>query len=141
MILVCILVGASNGIYLTMDTSLAVDTLDVDAGEGINENDDGAAQLLGIWGVFGFLGATLGPIIGGTALVLLGHIPKSNSSSIGGLTNTTQVFASSQDGIANASLPSYQFYNIHGYEALFSLSAFYFFCSALTLGFVKKKGV
>jgi len=143
MITVCILAGASNGIYLTMDTSLAVDTLDADSGEGINEDtDDVAAQLLGVWGVFGFLGSTLGPIIGGIALLYFGRIPQSNHIFVEGETNiTTQGLISAGKDVTDESSPSHPFYNIHGYDALFSLSAFYFFCSATSLAFVKKRGV
>lgn len=116
MILVCVLLGAANGIYLTMDTSLAVDTLDVDMDETqdiqSNGNHEGAAQLLGVWGVFGFVGSASGPLIGGLALLFFGR-----------------------DADAT------KFYSPRGYEYLFVLSAFYFFCSAFTLAFVQKKGV
>jgi hypothetical protein len=160
MIGVCILLGASNGMYLTMDTSLAVDTLEKDeevvvmeestsnTDKGNDEKstivqqqqqqqqkDDGAAQLLGVWGVFGFIGSALGPLIGGTALLVIGNIPASLSTSTSDDT-VTVVDANNSSGSNGA-----PFYRIQGYEVLFSLSAFYFFCSALSLGFVKKKGV
>ena len=43
MVYVSLLLGAANGMYLTMDTSLAVDTLPT-------EGEDEAAQLLGTFG-------------------------------------------------------------------------------------------
>lgn len=150
MIAVCALLGASNGVYLTMDTSLAVDTLESEEkpklqDNGITENEQqdneneggrkyehGAAQLLGVWGVFGFVGSALGPLIGGTALLILGHIPIDSSN-----TQPSSVL----DDNNHTDLPSTPFYKIQGYRALFSFSAFYFFCSATTLAFVKKKGV
>ncbi len=179
MIWVCILLGASNGMYLTMDTSLAVDTLDINGPTkndeeqktetqtnkemneleeantndssscmNINEeknepstnndNDHGAAQLLGIWGVFGFVGSALGPLIGGMALLLLGHIPNSPMSPS---TSATTNAATGSGTVSIDTLPTTPFYKFQGYEALFCLSAFYFFCSALSLAFVRKKGV
>jgi MFS family permease len=116
MILVCVLLGAANGIYLTMDTSLAVDTLDSDKDEAqdvaSDASNEGVAQLLGVWGVFGFIGSASGPLIGGLALLFFGR-----------------------DADAT------KFYSQRGYEYLFVLSAFYFLCSACTLAFVQKKGV
>eukprot|EP00563_Minutocellus_polymorphus_P001669 CAMPEP_0181043974 /NCGR_PEP_ID=MMETSP1070-20121207/13007_1 /TAXON_ID=265543 /ORGANISM="Minutocellus polymorphus, Strain NH13" /LENGTH=550 /DNA_ID=CAMNT_0023122365 /DNA_START=1 /DNA_END=1650 /DNA_ORIENTATION=- len=107
---VCATLGSANGVYLTMDTSLAVDTLDVlseleeevAAEKGDNAKDeevtgedsllfsrstemaaeaviskgkkhDGAAQLLGIWGVAGFVGSALGPLVGGPLLFYFGR--------------------------------------------------------------------
>lgn len=67
MVTLMLILGAANGIYLTMDTSLAVDTLPEDF-----DDDSGSAQLLGIWGVAAFLGAALGPMIGGPVLYLVG---------------------------------------------------------------------
>eukprot|EP00553_Chaetoceros_curvisetus_P013882 CAMPEP_0204642082 /NCGR_PEP_ID=MMETSP0717-20131115/51495_1 /ASSEMBLY_ACC=CAM_ASM_000666 /TAXON_ID=230516 /ORGANISM="Chaetoceros curvisetus" /LENGTH=201 /DNA_ID=CAMNT_0051662823 /DNA_START=441 /DNA_END=1042 /DNA_ORIENTATION=- len=126
MIWVCILLGAANGMYLTMDTSLAVDTLEVDeedeqkhdeetpegGGEKSLHSHDGAAQLLGVWGVFGFIGSALGPLIGGMTLLVLGKKDAGPT----------------------------QFYSMKGYEGVFLLSAFYFLCSSLSLLFVRKKG-
>eukprot|EP00554_Chaetoceros_debilis_P001582 CAMPEP_0194096258 /NCGR_PEP_ID=MMETSP0149-20130528/57244_1 /TAXON_ID=122233 /ORGANISM="Chaetoceros debilis, Strain MM31A-1" /LENGTH=1028 /DNA_ID=CAMNT_0038782227 /DNA_START=363 /DNA_END=3450 /DNA_ORIENTATION=+ len=129
--------GAANGMYLTMDTSLAVDTLEITSDDDessdhenelsgllVNEmsskskehNDDdhdGAAQLLGVWGVCGFIGSASGPVIGGIVLLLAGR---------------------------NNLEPS-QFYSMRGYEGVFLLSAFYYFCSAISLTFIRKKGV
>ena len=165
MLYVTILVGASNGIYLTMDTSLAVDTISIDNDNdnntkktnGINQNeimntntrsddDHGTAQLFGIWGVFGFLGSALGPLIGGTALLVYGNIPTSVSSTISSTgkesnddTILQSLTTSTSTGIATTTATP--FYKLQGYQALFSLSAFYFICSAISLGFVRKKGV
>ena len=123
MMWVSILLGAANGMYLTMDTSLAVDTLDLGAVDKNGADDktkgdashthEGAAQLLGVWGVFGFVGSATGPLIGGLVLLLVGR----------------------QDTNPG------QFYSLEGYKYLFSLTAFYFLCSAVSLAFVRKKGV
>ena len=216
MMWVVALLGAANGIYLTMDTSLAVDTLktdvdvdgdvgagaDADAGadtdadanididlsfgellvvdddisfdddlpaaaadglvsneglglhidpdpdsrnqnqdekvkvkvkvkvKGDNDNHTDAAQLLGVWGVFGFIGSATGPLIGGISLVLFGRIGNGNGNGNGRDTDTDTDTNDSDD-----------FYSLEGYEILFSLSAFYFLCSAVSLAFVQKKGV
>jgi len=86
MVILCLIFGAGNGIYLTMETSLAVDTLPEDYQDGPS---GGHAQLLGskfsrdgvtlssvnvrisnsvdcnaVWGVAAFLGSALGPMIG-----------------------------------------------------------------------------
>ena len=71
---VCVVVGLANGGYLTMETSLAVDALEkmeemhkekihseipVDIGGYVDSDKikaEGAAQLLGIWGVAAFIG-------------------------------------------------------------------------------------
>ena len=51
--------GFANGAYLTMDTSLAMDTL---------PNSEESARMLGVWGVAMFIGSALGPMIGGPLL-------------------------------------------------------------------------
>ena len=56
------------GAYLTMETSLAIDTLPKD----YDDVSGGNAQLLGIWGVAAFLGSAIGPLIGGPLLYLFG---------------------------------------------------------------------
>jgi len=112
MMMVVFLLGAANGIYLTMDTSLAVDTLDVDD-DGSTGNSNIHAQLLGVWGVFGFLGSAFGPLLGGCVLTFVGR----------------------QDTSPD------QFYSFEGYQCLFSLTAVYFLLSSVSLAFVKKKGV
>lgn len=62
MIFLCLILGGANGIYLTMDTSLAVDHLPDDMetsddsdddGNDAGANSSGNAQLLGVWGVAG----------------------------------------------------------------------------------------
>jgi len=57
-------IGALEGIYLTMDYAIAIDTL---------PNQEEAARFMGVWGVASFIGAALGPAIGGPALYLIGH--------------------------------------------------------------------
>jgi MFS family permease len=117
MMMVVTLLGAANGMYLTMDTSLAVDTLEIDSNGQANSDDMhevvGAAQLLGVWGVFGFIGSAMGPLIGGIVLTFIGR----QDTNFG------------------------QFYSLQAYQFLFSLTAVYFLCSAVSLAFVKKKGV
>jgi len=156
MILVSIWLGAANGIYLTMDTSLAVDTIDEVNDEYIevsssttatttttDTNQDKSdtlllrsysftcsnvphkneAQMFGFWGVFGFLGSSIGPLTGGFALLFFGNMePNSGSVTVNG------------DDLA-------KFYGMAGYRALFSLCALYFLCSALSLTLVRKKSV
>lgn len=134
---VCMILGAANGAYLTMDTSLAVDTLEVDEDNTAEpepesmmkskskqtespQHQEGAAQMLGIWGVFGFLGSSLGSLTGATVLLTAGNSDDASSSDDGG---------------------AMKYYTLHGYMILFSLSAFYFACSAISLTFVTKKGV
>jgi hypothetical protein len=51
MVTVVLIFGGANGMYLTMDTSLAVDTLPPEDETG--DGESGSAQLLGIWGVAG----------------------------------------------------------------------------------------
>jgi MFS family permease len=58
-----------TGAYLTLETSLAVDTLPDTVVDGPS---GGNAQLLGIWGVAAFLGSALGPMIGGPLLYFFG---------------------------------------------------------------------
>lgn len=113
MMMVVFLLGAANGMYLTMDNSLAVDTLDDDDDEGSTGNSKIHAQLLGVWGVFGFVGSATGPLIGGLVLTFVGR----------------------QDTSPD------QFYSFEGYRCLFSLTAVYFLLSSVSLAFVKKKGV
>ena len=138
MMWVVIIIGAANGVYLTMDTSLAVDTLETstdvqniecNTGDKIGDEEASsrhqeqkhnanirnkdAAQLLGVWGVFGFIGSAAGPLAGGIVLLVFGR---------------------------RGADPG-QFYSLKGYEDLFALTAFYFLCSAVSLGFVQKKGV
>lgn len=127
MVILSLILGAANGMYLTMDTSLAVDTLphhDHDYYDGHNEHtpltasihlDSNNAQLLGVWGVAAFLGSALGPMIGGPLLYAFGH----QSSA-----------ASDSDDEA---------YSWPGYAVILSLSSFYFLCSAFSLTFLRAR--
>lgn len=99
MVIVMIILGGANGIYLTMDTSLAVDTLPKDFDE-----QNGSAQLLGIWGVAAFLGSALGPMIGGPILYYAGS-------------------SSSTDDDDRDIDGSTQGYSIEGYAIILSLSS------------------
>lgn len=104
MAILCMILGGANGMYLTMDTSLAVDTLPTEK----NEGGSASAQLLGVWGVAGFFGSALGPMIGGPLLYVFGDQGKIED-----------------DGSEE--------YSLRGYTVVLSLSAFYFLCSALVL--------
>ena len=110
MFILCSVLGAGNGMYLTMETSLAVDAL---PHSRIEEGHvaGGDAQLLGIWGVAAFLGSTLGPLVGGPLLFLFG----SNSEN----------------------MDPGQDYSKLGYVVVLGLSALYFWLSAISLNWVK----
>jgi hypothetical protein len=110
MTVVCFVLGAANGMYLTMDTSLAVDTLPNEF-----EGDGGSAQLLGVWGVAAFLGTTLGPMIGGPILYLVGARGPDPSQPASGREE----------------------YSLAGYAVLLALSSTYFVLSALSLRFLQ----
>eukprot|EP00490_Sorites_sp_Unknown_P028478 CAMPEP_0114639980 /NCGR_PEP_ID=MMETSP0191-20121206/1454_1 /TAXON_ID=126664 /ORGANISM="Sorites sp." /LENGTH=135 /DNA_ID=CAMNT_0001851873 /DNA_START=240 /DNA_END=647 /DNA_ORIENTATION=+ len=56
-----VLYGIGSGAYLSVDYALALDCLP----EGKT-----SAEALGLWGVVGFFGSTLGPVIGGYLLAL-----------------------------------------------------------------------
>jgi MFS family permease len=137
MVILCSILGGANGVYLTMDTSLAVDTLpkepvEEEDSEGGSENmhgsgtkdnsdrseengiiDSGSAQLLGVWGVAAFLGSAFGPMIGGPLLYIVGH----------------------QEGPDEV-----EEYTLAGYAVVLSLSALYLACSAFTLTFINHTG-
>lgn len=115
MVIFCLVLGAANGIYLTMDTSLAVDTLPKEVED---DDESGSAQLLGIWGVAAFLGSALGPMVGGPLLYLVGS--KGPDAGI-------DVDPTDTSGEA---------YTLAGYVLVLSLSSFYFLCSAVALLFV-----
>eukprot|EP00457_Paulinella_chromatophora_P004574 gb/GEZN01004586.1/.p1 GENE.gb/GEZN01004586.1/~~gb/GEZN01004586.1/.p1 ORF type:complete len:442 (-),score=28.01 gb/GEZN01004586.1/:551-1876(-) len=68
--------GMGNGVFLSVDYALALDTLPVDG-----ENN---ARDLGMWGVAAFLGSTLGGAIGGVLLNFIGAPPSSVSSLVVG---------------------------------------------------------
>ena len=59
-----VLWGAFNGIFYSVDYAIALDTL---------PNKLEAARFLGIWGVSSFVGTTLGPVVGGTVLIVFGQ--------------------------------------------------------------------
>jgi hypothetical protein len=103
-----LVLGAANGMYLTMDTSLAVDTLPKN--NGLDGSD--TAQLLGVWGVAGFVGSALGPLLGGPLLYLVGH---------------------QNDAPSNDSDTFTEEYSLEGYAVIICLSAFYFSVSAFLL--------
>jgi hypothetical protein len=107
-----LVLGGANGMYLTMDTSLAVDTLPKENGLDGSET----AQLLGVWGVAGFVGSALGPLLGGPLLYLVGHQNESSSS--------------------NGSETGLEEYSLKGYAVIICLSAFYFCLSAFVLRYV-----
>ncbi len=58
------LLGAANGSYLTMDTSLAIETI---------PDKRQSAKFLGLWGVASFIGTALGPMVGGPMLYFVGR--------------------------------------------------------------------
>mmetsp|Transcript_1314 Transcript_1314/g.2172 ORF Transcript_1314/g.2172 Transcript_1314/m.2172 type:complete len:376 (-) Transcript_1314:323-1450(-) len=165
---VCALLGAANGVYLTMDTSLAVDTLPKEAtaeekrdaddatkecidaergdkslprggsdgrgsivrskerGKDIHrKEEDGSAQLLGVWGVAGFVGTALGPLVGGPLLYIFGTVTGDNGA----------------DGNNDDDNYSGEEYSWFGYCLLFSMSATSFLLSALVLRWVRAKDV
>jgi MFS family permease len=112
MVIACCLLGGANGIYLTMDTSLAVDTL---PSEQVDANGSGHAQLLGVWGVAGFVGSALGPLVGGPLLYVFGDPTLS------------------PDGEVE--------YSIQGYGVVLSMSALYFLISAMILKLIRNDRV
>lgn len=113
MVILSLILGAANGMYLTMETSLAVDTLPEDDGTE-------SAQLLGIWGVAAFLGSALGPMVGGP---LLSMFRDHNN-------NATEL-------ADDTSVP--EEYSRAGYALVYVLSALYFSCSALALCYIRDK--
>ena len=123
MIVLCSVLGMANGIYLTMETSLAVDTLPKSRSSsqlkqmaeesGKKKKDKGSAQLLGIWGVAAFLGSALGPMVGGPLLYAFGR----------------------QGNAANPD--DEEEYRLLGYAVVLGLSSFYFLCSAWSLRYIK----
>jgi len=79
------------------------------------------AQMFGFWGVFGFLGSSIGPLTGGFTLLFFGNMePNLGSVTVNG------------DDLA-------KFYGMSGYRVLFSLCALYFLCSALSLTLVGRR--
>jgi MFS family permease len=111
MSLLCFILGAANGSYLTMETSLAVDTMPEDYEDGPS---GGHAQLLGVWGVAAFMGSALGPMVGGPLLYLVGSY---------------------------GTVVEKQEYSVYGYAVVLSLATFYFLLSAVSLRWVRKADV
>jgi MFS family permease len=109
MVILSLILGAANGMYLTMDTSLAVDTLP-------ENNGTESAQLLGIWGVAAFLGSALGPMVGGPLL---------------------SIFSVHPTAMTNDDVP--EEYSRAGYTLVYVLSAMYFTCSAFALLYIRDK--
>lgn len=110
MAIVCCILGGANGMYLTMDTSLAVDTLPPVSNE--QDGSSGHAQLLGVWGVAGFVGSALGPLVGGPLLYAFGS-PMLQP-----------------DGEVE--------YSIQGYGVVLSMSGVYFLLSAMILRLIRE---
>ncbi|KAI2498376.1 major facilitator superfamily-like protein [Fragilaria crotonensis] len=104
MVIACCVLGGANGVYLTMDTSLAVDTLLV-----IIKTLLEAMVTHSCWafGVAGFVGSALGPLIGGPLLFAFGRPTLSPEGEVE--------------------------YSIQGYGVVLCLSASYFLASALVL--------
>jgi MFS family permease len=76
-LIVSFAMGGANGMYLTMDTSLAIDTL---------PSRKDAARFLGIWGVAAFVGTALGPMISGPMLYYFGETSVEGEYGIAGYT-------------------------------------------------------
>lgn len=131
---IAIIWGLANGGYLTMETSLAVDSLakieeeheeevqafDTENGYEEIKEKEGSAQLLGIWGVAAFVGVALGPLIGGPLLFLLGHLSEDD-----------------MDDKFDDDYVGGQEYSLLGYIVVFSASALYFIGAAYSLKWVK----
>jgi len=160
--IVSVIIGLANGGYLTMETSLAVDSLEKMKEEyeesrieeesqvGTDEIDnekEGAAQLLGIWGVAAFVGTfidfyddinifldfslaefflmlfagvALGPLIGGPLLFIFGRLSEDDTDD-----NFDDDYVGGQQ------------YSLLGYVLVFTLSAIYFVFAAVSLKWVR----
>lgn len=119
MCILSLILGAANGAYLTAETSMAVDAL---PSELENDGEYGSAQLMGVWGVAAFLGSALGPMIGGPLLYIFGARPSTDDD------DTPQPTNEGDDVLEE--------YSLRGYAVVFSLSSFYFLCSAFTVSFL-----
>jgi len=173
--LLCAMLGAANGSYLAMDTSLAVDCLQRGEHELLGEQqhngdeeflhddesndecnngrggDQGAARLLGAWGVFGFAGSALGPLVGGIILYLVGgggcHTYTTTDDNNIEREGFGQIIEKERwqqndgggvdDGTTGAEC---RYYGIAGYGLVYALSATYFVFSAGALTFVGRHG-
>ncbi|KAL7579170.1 hypothetical protein ACA910_011343 [Epithemia clementina (nom. ined.)] len=134
MMVAVLLLGSANGIYLTMDTSLAVDTLP----KGKHLED--SAQLLGVWGVAAFLGSALGPMIGGPLLYRFGkQVADENTQALAPTAAPTFTSNSNDDHLVfsvtamNDDELASESYDWEGYALVLSLGSIYFVISALTL--------
>jgi len=116
--------GLGNGTYQSVDLALAVDTL---------PDPREAAMYMGIWGIGAFIGASLGPAIGGPLLLFFGKLGASEEQGEeGGRGGGDGGGGGGGGGVgANSKL---------GYFALFGCyGTFCFFASAaVLLKFVKK---
>ena len=147
MIIICTILGAANGMYLTAETSLAVDTLTTETKTNhqndhetatVNERDKtgmihgaGTAQLLGIWGVAAFVGSALGPLIGGPLLEAFG------TTTITSINTDVSSMHHHKTNTVPDGATSTMSYTITGYTVILSLSSFYFVCSAVILLYIK----
>eukprot|EP00808_Paulinella_micropora_P001351 g72989.t1 len=90
--------GTGNGVFLAVDYALALDTLPADGTD--------TARDLGVWGVAAFLGSTLGGAIGGAILNFVGA-PEEKAGALAG-----------ESAIASLSGQSEGYYTFRGYLAL-----------------------
>lgn len=60
-ILAAVLYGVGSGAYLSVDYAIALDCM---------PRGKSSAEAFGLWGVIGFLGSTIGPILGGWLLMI-----------------------------------------------------------------------
>jgi sugar phosphate permease len=114
MVIVSFILGGANGMYLTMETSLAVDTLPDDQYE-LSEDESGIAQLLGVWGVAGFVGSALGPLLGGPMLLAFGDPSEDEDGDV--------------------------VYSLTGYAVCISMASLYFTISAFVLQFIREENL
>jgi hypothetical protein len=142
--------------YLTAETSLAVDTLTTEATNhtnqschetSTNENNEnnidvnhgvaGTAQLLGIWGVAAFVGSALGPLIGGPLLEAFGTTTTAVVNNATSHQGSSLMHHPSDVTVTELTATSMTAYTITGYTVILSLSSFYFVCSAVILQYIK----
>jgi MFS family permease len=158
-IILSTILGAANGMYLTAETSLAVDTLTTEATNNTNQNCHetstnennanninrvnhsvaGTAQLLGIWGVAAFVGSALGPLIGGPLLEAFGTTTTAvvNNATSSLHQGSSLMHHPSDVTVTELTATSMAAYTITGYTVILSLSSFYFVCSAVILQYIK----
>lgn len=78
--------------------------------------------MLGIWGMLGFLGSSLGPLIGATILLTVRNIDSSSSAT---KTLAEKESGDSTDDSGENEDMMNKYYSILGYTTLFSISAFF----------------